>query len=137
MNLRNFLTNSEPRTAWRRGLLMVIVGVLLIGVALGLHAWMSASGTPSGIYRVTGIYGQGGFAEPAYLQTITVRHNGLVLEGGSGGIVTGKHRIRQVNGPLVLICAAQQGASFQARISKNHQKIRVQVGQCLVEGRRS
>lgn len=137
MSIRDFFKSSEPRTAWRRGLLMVIGGILLIGVALGVHAWMSPSGTPSGVYRVTGIYGQGGFAEPAYLQTITVRRNGLVLEGGSGGVVTGKHRIRQVNGPLVLICEARKGAPIKARISKNRQRIRVQIGQCLIAGRRS
>ena len=137
MRIRDFFKSSEPRTAHRRGLLMVLGGLLLIGIAIGLRVLLTGPIAPSGVYHVTQIYGQGGFAEPLYLQTITVRRQGLILEGGSGGVVTGMHRIHHVNGPLVLICGAQDGGTVQAQISKNHHRIRVRLGQCLVEGRRS
>ena len=136
MHVRDFFKN-EPRTAWRRALWMVLGGLLLIGIAIGLRWIWTGPGAPSGIYHVTQMYGQGGFAEPLYLQTITVRRRGLILEGGSGGVVTGMHHIHRVNGPLVLICGARDGGTIQAQISKNHQRIRVRLGQCLVEGRRS
>jgi hypothetical protein len=137
MSIRDFFKSAEARAAWRRGLLMVLVGLLLIGIAIGLRVMLRGPSAPSGVYHVTQVYGQGGFAEPLYLQTITVRRQGLILEGGSGGVVTGMHHIRHVNGPLVLICGARDGGTVQAQISKNHQRIRIRLGQCLVEGRRS
>lgn len=137
MSIRDFFKSSEPRTAWRRGLLMVLVGLLFVGIALGLRVMLTGPSAPSGVYHVTQIYGQGGFAEPLYLQTITVRRQGLVLEGGSGGVVTGMHHIHHVNGPLVLICGVQDGGTILAQISQNQRRIRIHVGQCLVEGVRS
>lgn len=136
MNLRSFFSSSDPRIRWRRGLMMVISGLLLIVIAIVWRSLATGPSVPAGVYDVTAIYGQGGFAEPLDLQTITVQRRGLVLEGGSGGVVTGEHRIRHVNGPMVLLCDAQDGDRIDAQISKDHRQIRVRMGQCLVEGKR-
>lgn len=138
MSLKTFFRSSDPKIAKRRGAFLIAAGVLLIGIAV---CWriLAPSGptTPTGVYRVTGIYAQGGFSEPLYLQSISIERHGLIFEGATGGVVTGEHHVHQVNGPLVLICDAQRGSQVDAQISKSHQRIRVKLGQCVIDGVRS
>jgi hypothetical protein len=138
MRLKTFFRSSDPKIAKRRGMLLIATGVLLVAIALFWRFLVpSGAETPTGYYRVTGIYAEGGFSEPLYVQSISIERHGLIFEGASGGVVTGEHHIRQINGPLVLICGAQRGSPIDAQISHHHRRIRVKLGQCEVDGVRS